>query len=142
MFNNLPVSVTLDTRKVYIGYVQEMPDVPHDPYFSLILLLSGHRDEESKEEQGVSGYFRNQFPASGNFRLPSVSQVTERRSHRVAKAADARLQIRAGHRHNLLAITGDEYPFPLGLDRLRRFLELDEHGCSLVYAQAISLLRV
>jgi hypothetical protein len=56
MFNNLPVLLTLDTRKVYIGYVQQMPDVPHDPYFSLILLLSGHRDKESMQYKSDINY--------------------------------------------------------------------------------------
>jgi hypothetical protein len=48
MYSGAPVSVTLSNRKVYIGYVFEPPgDSPHDHSLTLMLLLSGYRDDVS-----------------------------------------------------------------------------------------------
>jgi hypothetical protein len=48
MYLEQPVSVTLSSRKIYIGYVADAPtESPHDSYFKLLLLLSGYRDEET-----------------------------------------------------------------------------------------------
>jgi hypothetical protein len=42
------VSITLDNKKVYIGYVYGAPKLePHDAYVALIPLLSGYRDTAS-----------------------------------------------------------------------------------------------
>lgn len=48
MFEGYPLSITLTNRKVYIGWILEPPsESPHDRYFTLMLLLSGYRDEHS-----------------------------------------------------------------------------------------------
>jgi hypothetical protein len=47
MYANKAVSITLSHRKVYIGFVLDPPDSPHDRYLTLMLLLSGYRSEES-----------------------------------------------------------------------------------------------
>jgi hypothetical protein len=47
LFEGIPVSVTLVNRKVYVGYVWDLPKSPRDKYFSLMLLLSGYRDEDT-----------------------------------------------------------------------------------------------
>jgi len=42
-----PVSVTLDTRKIYIGFVQEIPSLdPAKAFVRLLPILSGYRDEK------------------------------------------------------------------------------------------------
>ncbi len=46
MYMEHPLSVTLSNRKVYVGYVAEPPtDSPQDSYFTLLLLVSGYRNE-------------------------------------------------------------------------------------------------
>ncbi len=48
LYESFPLSVTLTTRKVYVGYVFEVPrDSPHDQYLTMMLLLSGYRDEKT-----------------------------------------------------------------------------------------------
>jgi hypothetical protein len=46
MYADQPVSLTLSTRKVYIGWVIGAPgNSPHDRFLTLLLLMSGHRSD-------------------------------------------------------------------------------------------------
>lgn len=48
IYNSYPLSITLASRKVYIGYIFKAPaDSPHDRYLTMMLLLSGYRDEKT-----------------------------------------------------------------------------------------------
>ncbi len=48
MYGPYPLSVTLTSRKVYIGYIFEAPMAsPHDQYLTMMLLLSGYREEKT-----------------------------------------------------------------------------------------------
>lgn len=48
MYEGYPLSITLTNRKVYIGWMLEPPsESPHDRFFTLMLLLSGYREEET-----------------------------------------------------------------------------------------------
>lgn len=43
-----PIALTLDTRKWYMGYVRESPNLdPQEQYFTLIPVLSGYRDSDT-----------------------------------------------------------------------------------------------
>ena len=45
-----PISITLDTRKWYIGYVAESPNLdPQETYFRLLPVISGYRDKDTLE---------------------------------------------------------------------------------------------
>ena len=44
------ISVTLDSRKWYVGWVVESPNLdPHEQYFRLLPFLSGYRDKDGLE---------------------------------------------------------------------------------------------
>lgn len=43
-----PIAVTLESRKWYMGYVRDSPNLdPQEQYFALIPILSGYRDSQS-----------------------------------------------------------------------------------------------
>jgi hypothetical protein len=47
---NLLVSVTLDNRKWYVGWVTESPNLdPQELYFRLLPFMSGYRDKDTLE---------------------------------------------------------------------------------------------
>lgn len=51
------VSVTLDTRKWYVGYVVETPSLdPKDQFFSIIPIFSGYRDTSTLEACRLTEY--------------------------------------------------------------------------------------
>jgi hypothetical protein len=51
------VSITLDNRKVYVGYVVSSPNLsPDDAYIALLPMISGFRTTETMELQFVSLY--------------------------------------------------------------------------------------
>jgi hypothetical protein len=51
------ISVTLDTRKWYVGYVVETPSLdPKDQYFSIIPIFSGYRDGDTLEARRLTEY--------------------------------------------------------------------------------------
>jgi hypothetical protein len=50
------VFVSLSSRKVYVGYVVDVPNTPHDPHFVLALVLSGYRDERTLEFHETENY--------------------------------------------------------------------------------------
>lgn len=54
-----PVSITLDNRKVYIGFIAGAPNLePHDCYVALIPFLSGHRDSTTLDLRLTVDYLR------------------------------------------------------------------------------------
>lgn len=45
-----PISITLDSRKWYVGYTAESPNLnPQELYFRILPILSGYRDKDSLE---------------------------------------------------------------------------------------------
>ena len=54
-----PVSITLDNRKVYIGYVVNAPNLdPKDAYVALLPILSGYRDASTMQLKFTTDYSR------------------------------------------------------------------------------------
>lgn len=51
------ISLTLDTRKWYVGYVVETPSLdPKDQFFSIIPIFSGYRDSDTLEARRLTEY--------------------------------------------------------------------------------------
>jgi hypothetical protein len=51
------ISVTLDSRKWYIGWVVQSPSLyPHEQYFRLLPLISGYRDKDTLETRRIVYY--------------------------------------------------------------------------------------
>jgi hypothetical protein len=51
------ISVTLDTRKWYVGYVVETPSLdPKDQFFSIIPIFSGYRNSDTLEARRLTEY--------------------------------------------------------------------------------------
>jgi hypothetical protein len=51
------ISLTLDTRKWYVGYVVETPSLdPKDQFFSIIPIFSGYRDKDLLEARRLTEY--------------------------------------------------------------------------------------
>lgn len=51
------ISLTLDTRKWYVGYVVETPSLdPKDQFFSIIPIFSGYRDGDTLEARRLTEY--------------------------------------------------------------------------------------
>ncbi len=51
------VSITLDTRKWYVGYVTQTPTLsPDDQYLSIIPVFSGYRDRDTLEAKRLTTY--------------------------------------------------------------------------------------
>ena len=45
-----PISITLENRKWYVGYVAESPNLsPEEIYFRLLPVISGYRDKDTLE---------------------------------------------------------------------------------------------
>ena len=53
------VSITLDNRKTYVGYVTDAPNLdPQDSFVRLIPFLSGYRDHDTLELKFTTSYDR------------------------------------------------------------------------------------
>ncbi len=53
------ISVTLDTRKVYIGFITEVPTLdPHDTHIAILPMMSGYRHRSTLEITLTSDYTR------------------------------------------------------------------------------------
>jgi hypothetical protein len=53
------ISITLDNRKTYVGYVTDAPNLdPQDSFVRLIPLFSGYRDHETLELKFTTSYDR------------------------------------------------------------------------------------
>jgi hypothetical protein len=51
------ISITLDSRKWYVGWVVESPNLdPHDQFFRLLPFISGYRDKDSLEARRTVYY--------------------------------------------------------------------------------------
>lgn len=49
-FDEKTISITLDSRKVYVGYVIQAPNLePHDTFVAVLPLFSGYRDKDTLE---------------------------------------------------------------------------------------------
>ena len=58
-----PISVTLDNRKWYMGYVWDSPNLdPQEQYFALIPILSGYRDSNTLQIRETVTYSTLQGP--------------------------------------------------------------------------------
>ncbi len=58
----LPVSVTLSSRKWYVGYIAESPNLePAEACFRLLPILSGYRDKEDLTTRRVIYYSRDVY---------------------------------------------------------------------------------
>jgi hypothetical protein len=79
-----------------------------------------------------SGAFRNQFRPLGSIRLPCGRPNHGAHQLPFGKTADAILQVGPHERGNLIPVTGNHDPLPLGLDRLGGFFELNTMSVSLL----------
>jgi hypothetical protein len=73
------VSVTLDTRKWYVGYVVETPSLdPKDQFFSIIPIFSGYRDKDSLETKRLTEYrFESVTNVDSYAKVLSTSRVVD-----------------------------------------------------------------
>lgn len=63
--NSDVIAVTLDTRKVYIGFITEVPTLdPHDTHIAILPVLSGYRQGDTLEMRITSNYAKAYQQAS------------------------------------------------------------------------------
>lgn len=84
------VSITLETRKWYAGYVFEAPNLrPSENYFSLIPVLSGYRDKDTLEARRTLAY--NHLFESGEMDPEDLVIILPIESVRTANLFDPKL---------------------------------------------------
>jgi len=72
---NYLIQINLKSNKVYIGFVARIPPPRQSDYYELLPVLSGYRDDLTKEMKITTEYYnalnkyQNNFEKSGNFNM-------------------------------------------------------------------------